>query len=308
MTHATTTDKANFSAYKDVHQEITDIILEQLENGIVPWQQPWQGGDTLFNGLPFNTSTGNKYRGINVVLLWTSRMKHGFQSNEWGTFNHWKAAGEYIRKGEGKRKATIVKYGKREKEIDGEIVEIPYLQRFQVYNRCQLQSWKPIEQTSLEHLSPNELIVRKVALDEFVTNTGATLLPHNGDASYNPLDDKIRMPYIEMFTDTKTLTAVEGYYSTLLHELTHWSGAPHRLNRVKGKKFGDQAYAFEELVAELGSAFLCAEFDIKTVEKGDHAAYINSWIQVLKDNKQMLVSAAAEASKAYDYLLWLQPA
>jgi antirestriction protein ArdC len=291
----------------DTHQEITNIILEQLEKGVVPWQQPWKGGNELFNRLPFNTSTGNKYRGVNIVLLWASALKHGFQSNEWGTFNHWNAAGEYIRKGEGERKAMIVKYGKLEKQVDGETVEIPYLQKFWVFNRCQLQSWQPSEE-AITVPSPSDLIIREDALDEFVANTGAIIASHDGGASYSPADDKIRMPYPEKFIATDTLSAAEGFYSTIFHELTHWSGAPHRLNRTKGKKFGDHAYAFEELVAELGAAFLCTEFDISTVKTGDHAAYIDNWIKVLKDNKQMLVTAAAEASKAFDYLFELQPA
>jgi len=293
--------------FQDVNHIITNTIIEQLEKGVVPWHQPWKGDNSLLNGLPFNTSTGNRYRGINIVLLWAATLKHGFQSSEWGTFNHWKAAGEYIRKGEGARKAMIVKYGKREKEVDGELKEIPYLQKHWVFNRCQLQSWKPLENEPTVKLPINDAIVRSAVIDEFIANTGAIVLSHDGGACYRPADDKILLPFIEKFVDTPTCTAFEGFYSTALHELTHWTGATHRLNRTKGKKFGDQQYAFEELVAELGAAFHCAQFDISTLEKGDHAAYIDTWLKVLKENKQLLVAAAGDASKSFEYLQSLQP-
>src|SRR5690606_37624584 len=115
-------------------------------------------------------------------------------------------------------------------------------------------------------------------------------------------EDKIYMPTLEGFHDTPSCTATEGYYSTLLHELVHWSGASTRLDRTKGKRFGDHQYAVEELIAELGSAFLCAEYQIATAEKGDHAAYIAHWLKVLKDNKHCLISAASEASKAVTFM------
>lgn len=115
------------------------------------------------------------------------------------------------------------------------------------------------------------------------------------------------MPFTESFIDTTTCTATEAYYSTLLHELTHWSGSPQRLDRAKGKKFADQNYATEELVAELGAAFLSAELEITQSPKEDHAAYIANWLEVLKNNKQCVFTAASEASKAVDYLQGLQP-
>ena len=115
------------------------------------------------------------------------------------------------------------------------------------------------------------------------------------------------MPVPERFITTDTCTATEGYYSTLLHELTHWAGAEHRLNRKKGKRFGDENYATEELVAELGAAFLCAELEITTADKKDHSSYIAHWLQVLKDDKYCVLAAASEASRAVDYLQKLSP-
>jgi antirestriction protein ArdC len=115
------------------------------------------------------------------------------------------------------------------------------------------------------------------------------------------------MPYREFFLNTNACTATEGYYSVLLHELTHWTGAKPRLERINNKKFGDENYATEELVAELGNAFLCAEFDIGILPKGNPASYIDHWLKVLKDNKQCIFTAASAASAAVDYLQALQP-
>jgi antirestriction protein ArdC len=146
------------------------------------------------------------------------------------------------------------------------------------------------------------LVERVQSVDSFVDNTQAIIEHGNTGAFYRPSEDKIYMPKAEVFIDTDACTATEGYYSTLLHELVHWTGSPTRLDRTKGKKFGDHDYAVEELVAELGAAFLCAEFDIAIAEKGDHANYIASWMKVLKENKYAIISAASEASKAVGYM------
>lgn len=290
---------------QDLHQLVTDTIIEQLEKGVIPWKQPWKGENSLLQGLPFNTATGRKYRGINIVLLWAANLKYEHQTNEWGTFNHWKAKNEFVRSGE--KGSVVVKYDVLEVEEAGKKKEIPYLKKYWVFNKCQLESWKPVEDNVVVPLPVADAVVRSTVIDEFLKNTGSVIEEHEGGACYRWKEDKILMPPATSFVDTATCTAVEGYYSTTLHELMHWSGAPHRLNRTKGKRFGDQEYAFEELVAELGAAFLCAEFDISTLQKGDHAGYIDNWIKVLNDNRQMLVSAAADASKAYDYLFSLQP-
>jgi antirestriction protein ArdC len=144
-------------------------------------------------------------------------------------------------------------------------------------------------------------------VDSFFDNTKAIIETHDGGACYKIKEDKILVPYPETFHATATCSATEGFYSTVLHELVHWSGAKHRLDRTKGKKFGDQNYAVEELVAEFGAAFLCAGFGLATVEKGDHAGYIDYWVKVLKENNRVLVTAASEASKAVDYLQQLKP-
>ena len=193
-----------------------------------------------------------------------------------------------------------------EKEEDDEIRKIPFLKTSYVFNRCQLNGYEP--SATKEDDQPKQSLVERIEkVDTFIGNTEAMIEHGNKGACYSPKEDKIYMPVTEAFMDTKTCTATEGYYSTLLHELVHWSGAPTRMDRTKGKKFGDQNYATEELVAELGAAFLCAEHDIAMLEKGDHANYIASWLKALKDNKHCIIGAASDASKAVQYMKGLQP-
>lgn len=287
----------------DIHHQVTDTIIKQLEAGTVPWFQPWQGNNNHLLKLPENFTTGNKYRGINILLLWSSAINNDFESSEWATFKQWQEKKEFIRKGE--KGSMVVYYDTMEKEMDGELKKIPFLKSSIVFNKCQLASYKP--ETSNEPFSGKPLFEAIDPVEDFVQNTGA-IIEHKGSrACYIPSLDKICMPEPEKFISTPNCTATEGYYSTLMHELTHWSGNPQRMNRKTGKKFGDNEYAFEELVAELGAAFLCAEFNLSTVEKGSPASYIDTWLKIFKDNKHFVIAAASEASKAATYLQELQP-
>jgi len=288
----------------DLHQLVTDTIIKQLEAGTVPWQRPWRGADQPLLGLPLNAVKNTYYRGVNIVLLWGASLQKGFTSDEWATMQQWNSRKEYIRRGE--QHSKIFFYEMKEKEVEGEIVKRPVLKYFRVFNRCQLQSYEALP--AQPHLHDGTLLVEKVErIETFVDNTHA-MVEHSGtDAFYNRTLDLISLPEPELFVSTDTCTATEGYYATLLHELIHWSGAPKRLNRTKGKKFGDTDYAAEELVAELGAAFLCAGFDITTADKGNHASYIDHWLQVLRNDKYFLMRAASQASKAVDYLKGIQP-
>lgn len=284
---------------RDLHQEVTDTILKQLEKGTIPWHQPWQGGSSKgFFDLPYNATSSNYYQGINIILLWCANINKNFNNAEWATFKQWSEKNETIRKGE--KGSMIVYYDVIEKEEDNEIKKIPFLKSYYVFNRCQLNSYDPQKEEPKADTIP--LFQRLEIVDSFVDNTQAVIEHGKDEAFYRPSEDKIYMPAVEAFHDTKTCTATEGYYSTLLHELVHWSGAEKRLNRTKGKKFGDNAYAVEELIAELGAAFICSEFEIATIEKGDHASYIANWLKVLKDNKHCIITAASEASKAVNYM------
>lgn len=305
MAHVATQNETQ-TAYKrrDLHELVTNTIIEQLEAGTVPWHKPWKGDDNRAFDIPKNFTTGKHYRGVNILMLWCATIGKEFKTSEWATFNQWADKKEMIRKGE--KGSLIVYYDTFEKEVEGEVKEIPFLKSSVVFNRCQLASYQPpaVE----EEQQPIKPLVERIEyVDTFINQTQANIQHKGGRACYVPSLDEIHMPTVDAFVDTKACTATEGYYSTLLHELTHWTGNEQRLKRQGGKKFGDQNYATEELVAELGAAFLCAEFDISVVEKGNHASYVASWLKALKDNKQCIFTAASEASKAVDYLKTLQP-
>jgi len=152
-------------------------------------------------------------------------------------------------------------------------------------------------------LEPEASSARIDRADAFVTATGATIVHKGERACYIPSADRIEMPRHSLFRDTETSTAAEGYYATLLHELVHWSSPTQRCDRELGKRFGDEAYAREELVAEIGAAFLCADLGIAIEPRPDHAAYIHAWLKILKSDKRAVFSAAALAQKAADWLI-----
>ena len=289
---------------RDIQQQVTDTIIQQLEKGVVPWHKPWNGADSRILNMPKNFTTGKKYRGVNILLLWTSSFDRQFLTDDWGSFLQWQQKKEAVRKGE--KGTMIVYYDTLEREVDGEMQKIPFLKQSVVFNRCQLASYDPATENAYL-LNETNLVERIEQVDKFISNTSAIIENNGFRACYNRVDDKIMMPYLESFNNSERCTATEGYYSSALHELTHWTGNPKRLDRKFGKKFGDQAYATEELVAELGAAFMCAEFGITAPEKENHAAYIDYWLKVLRDNKHCVLTAASEASKAVDFLQGLQP-
>lgn len=288
---------------KNIYQTVTETIISQLEAGVVPWQQPWDTENQRALGLPINFTTGNFYKGINVVLLWGSTIKNNFPTNEWAGFNQWQAKKQSVAKGE--KGSLVVYYDVMEKLIDNEMQKIPFLKTSYVFNKCQLKGYVQLERNTPK--SDRALIEKIASVDEFVANTNAIIESHNGGAVYRPRSDKIMLPYAENFHATKTCTATEGFYGALFHELTHWTGAKQRLNRQGGKRFGDTLYATEELCAEFGAAFLSAGFGLATLEKGDHAGYIDHWLKVLKNDSRILFSASSDASKAVSYLNGLQP-
>lgn len=287
----------------DLYQRVTDTIISQLETGVVPWQRGWQGESCQLPGLPMNYSSGKHYRGINIILLWCASVQQSLRSAEWATFRQWQEKKELIRKGE--KGTMIVYYDILEKEVDGEQFKIPFLKSSVVFNRCQLQSYEA-PATDPDALRPVQVEAIE-PMDQFIENTQATV-SHMGDkACYHRKDDIIYMPEKNRFLATAQCSATENYYATLLHELIHWSGSEKRLHRTKGKVFGDKDYAQEELTAELGAAFLTAGFGLPTADKGNHAAYIDNWLQVLRGDKYCVLRAAAAASKAVDYLHGIQP-
>jgi antirestriction protein ArdC len=285
---------------KDVYQRITDKIVEQLEAGVRPWHQPWGANGTPTRPLRHN---GVPYRGINTVLLWMEATANGYASPYWMTYRQAQQLGAQVRKGE---TSTLVVYAgaieKTEEGENGEEIEqrIPFLKGYCVFNCNQIDNL-PAQFTPapIEPLSPME---RFVTADAFFANTGAQIRHGGNKAYYNLTDDHIGMPDFEAFESP------ESYVSVLAHESTHWTRHPTRLDRDFGRKtWGDEGYAIEELVAQVGAALLCADLGIEDEPREDHAAYIGSWIKILKNEKRAIFQAAAHAERAVTYLHSLQP-
>lgn len=288
----------------DVYTQVTNTIISAIEAGAGDWQMPWHRSSVF----PTNIDTGKAYRGVNVLSLWVAACAKGFGTGTWGTYRQWQKNGCQVRKGE---KSSLVVFYKEIEVDDPEMgnedgngqrgYKRLIAKASWVFNSDQVDGYEPEPipepETPVEHIE---------AAEAFVQGTGAIVKHGGGRAFYRPSDDIIQMPERERFLGSDTSTPTEAYYSTLLHELTHWTGAKKRCDREFGKRFGDQAYAMEELVAELGAAFLCADLGISVTPREDHAAYINNWLQVLKTDKRAIFTAASKAAQASDYLLKLQ--
>jgi antirestriction protein ArdC len=288
---------------QDVYQGITDRIVAELEQGVRPWFKPWN--DTHAAGLitrPLRAN-GIAYRGINILMLWQAAQASGYVFPTWMTFKQAIDLGAHVRKGE---KGSLVVYADRIRrtETDAETgedseTEIPILKGYTVFNVEQIEGL-PAHFYSVPNL-PTAQVPRIARADDFFAATGAMVVHGGSRACYIPSIDAIQMPFIGDFRDA------ESYYGTLAHEMTHWTKHESRLNRDLGRKrFGDEGYAFEELVAELGAAFISADLELTPDIRDDHAAYIGSWIKVLKNDKRAIFAAASHAQRAADFLHGLQ--
>jgi antirestriction protein ArdC len=282
---------------RDVYQEVTNKIIAALETGVAPWHKPWvDGSSTAARPIRAN---GETYNGINVVLLWSEQSARGYASNQWMTFKQAITLGGCVRKGE---KGAMVVYADRftktrENAATGEdeTYSIPFMKAYTVFNVAQIDGL-PLRFYS--HVAEPRLCEhqRNAQVDAFVAATGAVVRHGGNRAFFTPSADYVQMPDLAQFDDA------ESYYGTLLHEITHWSGDSKRLDRIFGKRFGDDAYAAEELVAELGSAFLCADLQVTAEPRADHASYIASWLRALRNDKRCIFTASAMAQRAADYL------
>jgi antirestriction protein ArdC len=275
---------------RNLYKEVTDRILSQLAAGVVPWKQPWTGQG--FGIMPRNGVTGRAYSGVNVLLLWARAQDSGYARPHWLTFKQALEAGGNVRKGEKGEKVVFVSAIERDDEATGRKVRIPFLKEFTVFNVAQCENLpEKLEPTFAAQHSDE----RDATIDEFLALTGADIRHNEQRAYWASKGDFINLPAFATFK------SAGDYYATAFHELTHWTGAKGRLNRAAPKKMADQTYSFEELVAELGAAFLCAEFGISNNEGAD-AAYIAHWSRFLTDHETAIVSAASMASKAAEYL------
>lgn len=290
----------------DIYAKITDRIVAALEEGVRPWVQPWNTGNLEGRITRPLRHNGEPYSGINVLLLWSETVSRGFRSPTWMTFRQAAELGAHVRKGE---TGSTVVYANRVKKTEtaenGDEVErdIPFLKAYTVFNLEQIDDLPDGYRPSLPEnstTSPDRI----ATIDAFFAATGA-VIRHGGDkAFYAPGSDLIQIPPIETFRD------VESYYATLAHEEIHWVGAKHRLDRDLSRYAKDKTErAREELIAELGAVFLCADLGIvpELEPRPDHASYIASWLEVLKNEKRFIFSAAAHAQRAVAYLHDLQP-
>lgn len=281
-----------------LYDEVTARIVAELEAGRVPWVQPWGKPGGTGPGMPRNALTARRYSGVNILILWGAVIEHGYPSQGWLTFRQAIEAGGAVRKGE---RGTTVVYAHRfvpegEKaravETGGDAKAIPFLKRFTVFNVAQCEGLRPSLAAEPEPLPEREIVP---VAERVIAASGINVRIGGARAFYVPAHDFVQVPPQPAFFDQI------NYYRTCLHELTHATGHPSRLDRKLFTGFGTKDYAREELVAEMGSAFLCASLGIVPTVR--HADYLASWLEVLREDNRAIFRAASAASKAADWLL-----
>jgi antirestriction protein ArdC len=294
--------KFNGTSRTDLHAQITQTIISSIEENSGEWRLPWRRDDGSM-GLPQNALTNNSYNGINILSLWAQAQKRGFLSALWASYKQWQELGAHVRRGEKASQVVFYKTIEVETGVEdsGDDGKRLIAKSFSVFNASQVDGY--ILPTPPDPLPPIE---RLAAADRFIDATQARITECGDRAYYNRAQDQITMPDEHRFTGSATMDRREAYYSVKLHELSHWTGHETRLNRVFGQRFGDQAYAAEELVAELATAYLCAELGITQTTPPDHAHYLANWLTLLKSDNRAIFSAASKASEAARYLKDLQ--
>jgi len=290
-------DRAN------LYDDITNKIIAELEAGRVPWVQPW--GTAAAKGplaLPKSAASGRQYSGINILILWGAVTEQGFTGQSWLTFRQALSLGGHVRKGE---RGTTVVYAdrfvpacekRRAHEAGEEAQAIPFLKQFTVFNSDQCGGLPPEIATTAPPPPPGLIEPR---VDYLIKATGIDFRIGGNRAFYMPTEDYVQVPPPQAYFEPI------NWHRTALHELAHASGHPSRLNRDLSGSYGTKKYAFEELVAEISSAFSCASLGIVPTVR--HADYIGSWLEVLREDKRAIVRAASKASKVADYLLGFLP-
>jgi antirestriction protein ArdC len=281
-----------------LYQDVTDDIIRQLEQGCVPWVQPWSATSAPL-GMPRSAASRKFYSGVNVLILWRAVLRRGFAHQEWLTFRQALNLGGHVKKGE---KGTVICHAdsfipKKERERARETNEapntVPFLKRFVVFNIEQCEGLPA-------HITPPRPAPvpdheTQPAAEALIAATGARIVEGGGEAFYCQEGDYIRLPYRETFVSQP------NFYCTATHELGHWTAHSSRLNRDLRNRFGSSAYAREELIAELTSAFLCAHLNIAPQVR--HADYLGHWLQILKEDSRAIFHAASQASKASEFIL-----
>lgn len=280
--------------YDELCAKVTATIVDTIQTGGAgSWRAPWHhNGDTgLFS--PRNAATGRPYTGGNILLLALDALEAGYEDSTWATYKQWQRLGGQVRRGEhGTRcvKWIAKKIGSNGSADDDNVRQLLIPRLFTVFNVSQVDDYQPgtIANADLPDPIPR--------VEAFIAATGAYIDYGFNTAKYRPLIDRIQVPGINQYDE------VEDHYTTVLHELVHWTGHPNRLARAFGDGFGDDAYAAEELVAELGAAFATAQLGIANEPRPDHAAYIDHWLRILESDAKALFAVAAKAQTAVDHL------
>lgn len=282
----------------NLYDEVTRRIIAELEAGRFPWAQPWGEVAGAAPGLPRNAVTARPYSGVNILILWSACVEHGYGSQGWLTFRQAREAGGCVRKGE--HGITVVYAdnftpGSEKERVEregGEARSVPFLKRFTLFNVAQCEGLRPGLADDPVPLPEREIIP---VAEEVIAASGVEFRVGGNKAYYAPEPDIVVVPPQQAFFDQI------NFYRTCLHELTHASGHPKRLGRNLLNSFGSKDYAREELIAEMGSAFLCAALGIVPTVR--HADYIGAWLEVLREDNRAIFRAASAASKAADWLL-----
>lgn len=273
----------------DAYAAITDKIIAAIESGVAPWRRDWKGNQSAM-AMPLRAN-GEKYQGINVLILWIAAMSKGYKSAQWFTFKQAQEIGAMVRKGE--KGEQICFYSMIVKEKGGKEEKFPMLKLYTVFNAEQIDNL-PEKFTVSEDQEMIDTGAKSIDfMEKFASDTGAQIVITGSQPCYYPVLDHIEMPAVNQFE------TAESYYGTLCHELIHWTGHKTRLDRLGNTKHD---YAFEELVAELGACFVT---DTLGIDKGidRSAAYIGSWLKALKNDKKYIFQASKQAQEAANYLL-----
>ena len=287
---------------QDIYTRITSKIIADLEQDVRPWMKPWNAEHSAGRITRPLRHNGQPYNGINILVLWSTAVTRGYSAPIWMTYRQARELGGHVRKGEqGELIVYANKLVRTEENDQGEEIQqaIPFLKGYTVFNVEQVDGLPShYYQLAEPVLDPVERIEYA---ETFFSTTGAAI-HHGGNQAYYAINpDHIQMPPFESFKDA------ESYYATLAHEVTHWTRHPSRLDRDLGRKrWGDEGYAREELVAELGSAFLSADLGLALAIRDDHSSYIDSWLKVLEKDNRAIFQASAHAQRAADYLHALQ--
>jgi antirestriction protein ArdC len=290
------TDENTATSTPNVYQRVTSAIINAIEQGAGDYRMPWTvRQDKGFS--PLSVGSGKPYRGINVLALWAQAQTKGYSSALWGTFRQWQDLGANVRKAE--RGSPVVYWGtidskqSEAEEQDGNSGRRLFAKGYVVFNADQVDGLKMPKRFEPK-LSHNERITRA---DCFFSHL-AEVRDGGNRAFYRPdTPEAVYMPGFDQFPEA------ESYYSVLSHETGHWTSHESRCNRELGKRFGDEAYGLEELVAELCSAFAMAHLELELTPRIDHAQYLSSWLRVLKADSRAIFTAASAAQRAADYLI-----